>query len=318
MIRMKKLPLPEAEQQIIKKKREKIKKKRQQITIALRKFNNARKKEMKFAQSIMDRIPRAKTLKEFLHYGDLLGKIVEKYKKFWVKNLEFIERYLRLPVVYIESEPEYELEPIHDDIEREPEEEIGSLIKGKCLEKVEQENGEEVQKVEQKKRKEVQDVQAEKAEEIEGYCKAVEDESFQWYNLEDVKTLKDLKEVWKFRIEWERYLGHFKVIIKRKLGWGERSGTRQKFTEQYYYMRQRGIELRDEGKSREQVYEILSMEVEKLFGYCPGQIRILKEGNLTYQDACRFWHLVYNTEYDKKKYNYLRPRYKELKSQASQ
>jgi len=69
------------------------------------------------------------------------------------------------------------------------------------------------------------------------------------------------------------------------------------------------------GKKRRQIYEIVSREITKLFGYCPG-VTYQKNGKIdteyqTIQNASRFWHILGDKKYDRNEYKNLRVTYTE-------
>lgn len=133
-----------------------------------------------------------------------------------------------------------------------------------------------------------------------------EKDTAQWFNLEDVKSKEDLKACWNFIEELKRFF-----YLYEKLRWGERKGSREKGITRNYYMRHRGKELKDEGKNRKQIYEILTREIKKLFPflYCPE--------SSTHKDASRFWHIVYDKKYDRNRYKNLRVTYDNGKKKST-
>ncbi|MBA7513278.1 hypothetical protein ES705_05289 [subsurface metagenome] len=132
----------------------------------------------------------------------------------------------------------------------------------------------------------------------------------EWFNVEGVKTANDLRRCWNFIREWRKFLFSYK-----KLMWGERLGGKELRIKAYYYMRHRGKELKDEGRNRKEIYEILSKEITTIFGYCPG-VNYNKDGEIdteyqTIQNASRFWHILGDKRYDKNEYKNLRVTYRE-------
>ena len=132
----------------------------------------------------------------------------------------------------------------------------------------------------------------------------------EWFNVEDVNTANDLRRCWNFVREWRKFLFSYK-----KLMWGERLGGKELRIKVYYYMRHRGKELKDEGRNRKEIYEILSKEITTIFGYCPG-VKYNKDGEIdteyqTIQNASRFWHILADRKYDRNEHKNLRVTYKE-------
>lgn len=247
---------------LIKKKQEKTRKKRQQIAVALGKFNNAREKEMKFVNSLWNR-EDVLTVKDIIRNAKSTGKIIDKYGKFWAKNGEFIERYLYKPIKFIKIFDE------NDDIEVFPD---GLSAKnnntkepmGACL-------------------KEFEDSPLGAQENI-GFPE-FEDDSFEWFNLEDVKNANDLRQCWNFIREWKTYFSNY-----RKLRWGEKSGRRAIYENMwseirdYYYKLLKQNEKIDKAKR----YEIIAGEFNKKYKpLFPG-----KRSPVPQEDA--FWRKFYS------------------------
>lgn len=137
-----------------------------------------------------------------------------------------------------------------------------------------------------------------------------EEPTAEWFNLEDVKSKKELEYRWNFIREWKTYLQTY-----RKLMWGEGTGRREQNIKTYYYMRHRGKELKAKGRKRKEIYKILSKEVTAILRYCPG-VAYQENGKIdaeyqTIQNASQFWHIVGDKRYDSKEYKKFRVTHEE-------